>query len=41
MKDKVFVEAHKSVKEFKFNPTRKDFLVHATLLIVPKRKSEV
>lgn len=41
LKDKAFVKAHQCVKRFVYNPSRRDLIVHATLLLVPKRISEV
>lgn len=41
LKDKAFVKSHTCVKRLSYNPSRRDLVVHSTILLVPKRKSEV
>lgn len=40
LKDKAFVKAHTCVKKYSYNPSRKELIVHSTVLLVPKRKIE-
>lgn len=41
IRDKAYSRAHSCVKIFSYNPQRKDMIVHASLLLIPKRRGHI